>query len=826
MIIMTFNNSINAQSGLIAGKVTDATTSEPLIGANIVVNELPGIGTVTDPNGNYKIKVAAGSYSIKVSLVGYTPSVKTDVIVRSGDEAIINIKLQESALQLQQVVITADYFDKATIENDLSTVVLGPEEVKRSPGSSQDFQRILQGMAGVSFSNDQTNELLVRGGSPNENLVVFDNIEIHSTNHYPNEYNSGGPINMINVDLVDDIQFSTGGFISKYGDKLSSVMVVNTREGSRIEPFRINSNLSMAGFGAVMEGRINDGKGSWILSARKSYINLIAISFGLTSIPYYYDLQYKVAYDLSNVHKLSLSGIYGNDKIHIEGVSDFTDDDKKNVTDTIDVENVNMKGSQFATGLTLKSIWTNRIYSIFTVSLDNTHNDVLVKNDFTQRRFDYNGKLEKTSIQSSKRVFQNYSDLANLQFKGEFVWNISKTNELNFGGAVKTNRFTQTEYISGDTARYDINRDGQFNSLDLFIVRNESSFENNFNLFDQLNSYVYVNDKLKLFEDRLILNLGLRYDYLTYSKAGNISPRISTSFYIVPDLTSISFSYGEYYQMQNYPTYGDRYNSEINRFLKNSHARHFVLGIEQILDDGLKFSVEGYYKQYSDLPIEEEFINFNDRTFRSEKRLNIGRQKNYGIDLLVQQKLVKDLYGTIAFSRSWTKMDDPRKGYEGKNFPSDYDFPYVLTLIVGKRFKDLRQGLDDMPFYIKYPTYILPFSDDMEISVRWRYASGKPYTPRTFVTYEQHIEGGTKWSDGAWIRTDNINGGRYPDYSRLDLGFNSRYNFSNWSLSLFLSIQNLYNRKNIAAYSYNSDGTIDNVYQFSVMPIAGIEIDF
>jgi len=139
--------------------------------------------------------------------------------------------------------------------------------------------------------------------------------------------------------------------------------------------------------------------------------------------------------------------------------------------------------------------------------------------------------------------------------------------------------------------------------------------------------------------------------------------------------------------------------------------------------------------------LREEFIHFYDRAFRSEKILNVGKQDVYGIDFLLQQKLVKDIYGTVSFSRMWTKYYDPRIGKEGGTFPSDNDFPYVLTVIAGKRFTGLRTELNQMPFYIRYPSYVLPFSDDMEISLRWRYATGKPFTPQEYVVTEQHREG-------------------------------------------------------------------------------------
>jgi len=822
-ILLFISVAIYAQTGTISGIVKDASTNESLIGVNILVNELDNVGAATDMNGKFKIVAPVGSYSIKVSLIGYQTVIKTDIIVKSKSEIFVEIQLATTTLTIEEVKVTADYFDKAIIENNLSTVALGVEEVRRSPGAMGDFQRILQSMPGVSFSNDQTNELLVRGGSPNENLTVFDGMELHSTNHYPNEFNSGGPINMINTDLIQDIQFSTGGFISKYGDKLSSVMHVNTRDGSRLVPFTGELNLNMAGVGVILEGGISNGKGSWLISFRKSYIDLIASGFGLTAIPRYYDGQFKIAYDLSKDHKLSWSGIYGNDKIIFEGESENTYPKKAGITDSVDVFGVDVKQNQWATGIMLRSLWSKKLFSNISLYVNNYHNDIVVKNAYTERIFNSEGKQITTNLISTRRVFDNISDNTEMALKAELNYNISKTNKLEFGASYKFGGYKQTAFIDADTVRYDLNNDGTFDQV---VVLPSSELETNLKLFNNNKSYVYVNDNLKLFNKRLIINVGLRYDYFSYSQKGNVSPRFSASYFLIPAITSLNFAYGEYYQTQSYPTYGDRYQTNENQFLKNSHSRHLVGGLEHILDDGLKINLEGYYKTYSDIPIKETFIHSNNHTFRSEKYLNVGIQEVYGLDLLIQQKLIKDIYGTLSFSRMWSSVDDPRIGYEGKTYPSDYDFPYIFTAVLGKRFKKLRSDLDDMPFYIKFPSYILPFSDDMEISIRWRYASGKPYTPKEYVTYEQHRVGGTEWTEGGWVSSDDVNGSRYEPYHRLDIGFNSRYNFDTWNLVFTLSVQNVYNRKNITSFQYNSDGTIDNVYQFSLLPVAGIEVEF
>lgn len=812
---------VNAQNSKITGKVIDVKTGQSLIGANVLVLQLDNRGAASNENGQFEINVPVGSYSIKVSLLGYKTTVKTDVIVRSGRDAYVLVKLSESALELDQVTVTADYFDKSIIENNLSAMGLEAEEIKRSPGSMQDFQRILQGMAGVSFSNDQNNELLVRGGAPNENLTVLDGMEIHSTNHYPNEFNSGGPINMINTDLIQDIKFSTGGFISKYGDKLSSVMSIETREGTRLHGFNSNINMSMAGAGAVMEGHLGE-KGSWIFSARKSYIDLIAGSVGLTAVPRYYDAQFKVAYELSNRHKLSWSGIYGNDKIDIEGESDKTREQFANKTDSIEVGSVDVKQYQYATGFSLRSMWNKNFYSLINFSVNKYHSKVNVTGDFTQRVFDENGKVISNDIISKRNIFSTDGYNSEIALKSEFVWDLSDWNEINFGGSVKTARYFADQIIDSDSARFDINGDGVFDKI---ITQPNSLIDYKIDFMDHSKFYFFINEKLNFFNDRLKMNVGLRYDYFSYSEKGNISPRFSFSYYLVPQLTSLNFSYGEFYQTQGYPVYGDRYQTDINRYLKNTHSRHFVLGLEHIISDGLRLTVEGYYKSYDNIPIREDFLHFYDRQFRSEKLLNVGKKNVYGIDLFIQQKLVKDIYGTISFSRMWNKMDDLRIGYEGDTYSSDYDFPYVFNLIVGKKFTNLRSDLDNMPAIIKYITYLLPFSDDMEISLKWRYASGKPYTPKEYITHEQHKAGG-KWTEGTWIPTTNINGANYPDYHRLDIAISSRYNFDSWSMSVYLSIQNLYNRKNIAMYQYNSDGTIDEVGQFAFLPVGGFEIEF
>jgi len=813
-----------AQSNYIIGKVIDETSGEALYGANVIVNELKGAGASTDINGAFKIKVPVATYTLKISSIGYVPVVKTDIVVTTGRETNVVVKMKATTVNLHEVTISTDYFDKASQENNLSTVVLNAEEIRRSPGSMQDFQRILQSMPGVATSSDQNNELLVRGGSPNQNLTVFDNMEIHSTNHYPNQYNSGGPINMVNVDLIEDIQFSTGGFNAKYGDKLSSVLILNTREGRRTSDIKGDANISFAGAGVILEGGFGNGKGSWLFSGRKSYLNLISGAIGLTAVPMYYDSQFKVVYDFSPTQKLSFSGIYGNDKINIEGEPDDDNILLANRRDSVGVESIDVKQHQYATGISLKSIWSKNLFSVITASVNKYYYSVDVTDDFTERNFSSAGSLSSSRVLTKRGIYRERTNDTEGMLKADFVVQFSGNNELNFGAAYKTGLYDGKSSVDGDTARYDFNKDGIYETGP--VIQKPAQVNTDIKFFDQSKDYVYINDKLSFFNEQLQLNAGLRYDYFSYSKASNISPRFAATYYLIPGIASVNFATGVYYQTQSYPTYGDRYNEGLNRGLKNTKAYHYVLGAEYILDEGLKMNIECYYKKYYDIPVSLEFIDFNNKTLRTDKSLNTGEYYAKGIDFLLQQKLVNDIYGTLSFSYMKSKVSDPRVGRAEHEYTADYEFPYILSFIIGKRFTGLRNKLNDMPAYLKYPSYILPFSNDMEISVKWRYSSGSPYTPKIYDVSEQHREGGITWSNGTWTESDQINSARYPAYHRLDLAFNSRFNFNSWNLVLFLSIQNLYNRKNIAGYNYNSDGSIDKVYQLSLLPIIGIDVEF
>ncbi|MFZ4619265.1 MAG: TonB-dependent receptor [Bacteroidota bacterium] len=822
--------------GSIQGQLIDGTTNQPLVGVNILIVERPSSGAVSDASGNFTItQIPVGEYSIRATLIGYQQAVLTNVVVSTGRSTKVKLRMKEDAVQVGTVEVRADYFSTEGTIAPVSTIGLNGAEVKRSPGSAQDMQRIVQNLPSVANSNDQNNELIVRGGSPDENLTVMDNIEIPTTNHYPNQFNSGGPINMVNVDLIEDIRFSTGGFPAQYGDKLSSVMDISLREGDKERTIAGNALAHFAGAGGVLEGGFAGGKGTWIFSGRQSFLETLdqivgITALGITAVPKYYDLQAKMTYELSPTQKLIINGIYGDDKIIINGTPDEANDQKLNVHDSTGVENVDVVTRQFAVGATLRSLFGAEGYSLFTLYALGNNYDVFVTEDFTDRIYDAQGKVTSFKKLISNPVFTNRSQERLLGAKYDLLYHMNDGNELMIGGQVLTTvNFANDVYFNSDTLRFDLNGDGVFEIPQSTFTNGRVKRDLTFG--EEYKFGGYISDRITI-SDQLTATAGVRYDYFTYSGKGNVSPRFNLSYELLPMTTRLNVAYGEYYQTQSFPTYGDNTGTEKNRHLENSHSRHAVIGIEHILDEGLKATLEAYYKTYDDLPVSEEFIRASDITFRSDKKESAGKRTSRGIELFVQQKQVEDYYGTFSLSYSKTTTEDPRLNLPGfpsvnqKEYPADYDFPFLLTLVGGKVVHDVRKTLDDAPFYIKYPSYILPLSDDMEFSIRFRYSSGKPYTKREYTSTIQRREGGITWSKGTWHASNIVNAERYPDYHRLDLQWLSRWHNEGYNVVMVVALQNVYNRANVAGYQYLSDGTRNTIYQFSFFPVVGASIEF
>ena len=727
--------------GKISGVVLNKSTQQPLVGVNVSVIDTE-VRAVTDNQGRFSIpNLPIGTYQLKALRIGYETLVKTDVVVSTGRDVNIVIQLKEVVFQLEEVAVQADYFYKAP-EVSTSLHTFGREEIRRAPGSVEDINRVMMSMPGVASTTDQMNELVVRGGNPIENLTLLDNIELPNSNHFGERGGTGGPIGMINVDFIRESNFYTGGFPAKYGDKLSSVLDIKLREGNRQE-LATDIDLSMAGVGGILEGPLVKGTGSWLLSYRKSYLDLIKGPVGLTAVPQYSDFQGKVVYDVTPKNKLSLVGIGGIDHINITESEDAY---------SRGVDWVLSDSNQYGLGLNWQSLFSRKGYSVLTLS--HVFNKFLVDvrdDDGSQIYLDKSWERETT-------------------VKGEIHYNFNPGNQFTAGFKATGVNFKHNTW----------SKDWEFYSdeADAVIILPGQRLD------EQVQSYkaaAYLHHNWTPL-DRLNVKGGLRFDYFDYIRAKNVSPRFGVSYELMPK-TTLNGSFGFFYQT---PPYALLTLDSRNKELNNLHANHYVLGLERLFRNDLKFTIEVYNKDYNDYPIRQ-----SDAT---RILVNDGEGYARGVDIFLQKKLSGGLYGLVSYSHSIARAKTPKTG----EFDWDYDYRHVFTLISGYRL-----------------------SDEWEISSKWRYMGGRPYTP---------VIDSFELTPGDWepiYDEEHPNSKRYPSYHRLDIRFDRRFHFKSWNLITYFEVENVYNRRNIWGYRWNRDERKNEfVYQFGFFPIGGFRVEF
>ena len=392
--------------GNLQGNILDKNTKKPLLGVNIYITNNEK-GTTTSEKGFYLFKdMSVGTYTIQFSYIGYEKVTKTDIIIKPKRTTYLNLEMLSSAIELENVVVESGYFSE--IENKpLGTVNFSSEEVRRAPGSAGDVSRILYGLPSLAKVNDSRNSLIVRGGSPIENTFYIDNIEIPNINHFPVEGSSDGPIGILNVDLIEDVNFYSGGFSSIYGDRLSSIMEISFREGAK-DKFRPQLNLSMQGFGGVVEGPISD-KGSYMFTASKSYLELI-LNENETggALPSYGDAQAKVVYNLNEKNKLTLLEVFSLDQINLK----YENAIKADLTDVYGKTD----GITNVAGINWQYVWNKSGYS--NTSIAHTY-------------FDYRRDYSETKTKN--HLFANNSKENSIKLRNVNYYKLDKQNIFEFG---------------------------------------------------------------------------------------------------------------------------------------------------------------------------------------------------------------------------------------------------------------------------------------------------------------------------------------------------------------------------------------------------------
>lgn len=744
------SNIENMKFGSIVGSTSNYATSEPVIGATIKVIGTK-LGAYTKPDGKFSItNVPVGIYQITISAVGYEPVTISDVVVQSARPATVAASLNAKVLTTDTLVVRAKSF-KRTPDVTVSQSKLSAEEIRRLPGGFEDVVRAVSLLPGIAQSQNGRNDLLVRGGAASENLFLIDGIEANNINHFGTQGAGGGPLSFINLDFVRETDFSTGGFSSKFGDKLSSVMKISLRNG-REDKHGGKLTLAATQFATNLEGPLTSS-GNYLFSARRSYLDFIFKAAGLAFVPEYWDFLVKSEFDINDYNKISALGICVIDK-----VKQFNETPEQRASNARLLDNTQ---NQVVSGVTWRHIFEKGY-------VNSTLGKSLVRFKFKQT--DSNGT--QNFVNNSLEDEYSLRSDANLA--------LSPNTEIVIGGQLKSILF----------------------NTDLFLKK---PFGSNLDItLDSVfyKAVFYTNWSQGLGDLRL--NLGVRADYFNAIET-KFYPTLRASVnYSFDDLTNVSLSAGRYFQ---HPSYIWLVANAENKKLKDIQADQLVLGFERLLDSDIKASVETYYKKYSNYPasLTRPFLvlantgtGFNEQdegfaSFGLEPLSSVGSGRSYGIEFLLQKKYSSELplYGLFSLSYNqsfFTALDGIEK-------PSDYNQPIILNLSAGYR------------------------TGDWEFGGKFRFASGRPYTPIDTVVGDRNY---------GYRDVSKYNSERLSASHTLDLRIDRYWQFDSSTLITYIDIQNIYNRKNpnIPRFDQTKRVIENGVSAIGILPSIGVSWEF
>ncbi len=758
LFFLLINNSdichAEVHTGTIKGKVLDADTKFPLPGTNVMVVGT-NWGAATCSKGEFKISnIPVGNYVLQFSFIGYESLKKTDIIVRPERITFVQTELKMSPLQIGTIEVTPGFFSEKK-EEITSIISFSSEEIRRAPGAAGDISRIIMVLPSVAKVNDQTNNLIVRGGSPMENAFYIDNIEIPNINHFPTQASTGGPIGMVNVDFIQDVNFNAGGFSAKYGDRLSSVMEISFREGNQDE-IDCQLDLNYAGYGGVAEGPLFNNRGSWLFSARRSYLELVVktLDVGSTVAPSYGDYQWKVVYNINPKNKLTFIGLWGDD---------HNNPDREAAEENDMLYYGNQDIYERTTGVNWRILWGKSGYS-------NT-SFTYTGNEFKEDYYQTNMGIHFVENRSNEIAFK-FSNINHIL--------LNKKNTIEFGIEAKNlvSKYNSwyaefTDALGNTTPELILNDDVEANKIGVFVN--------------------YIMEPFS----RITTTLGLRSDYFSYNENIHISPKLSFS-YKFNHLTSLNLSTGIYYQ--NLPLLFLSQN-ESNKNLKDLMAIHYVIGLEHLLTENTRLTMEIYQKDYENFPIDPkqpslfiiDEIYYGYGFYQSHNKLiDNGKAYSRGVEFIVQKKLAKDLYGLVSASYFRARYKDGNGIWIDRVF----DNQFIFNFQGGYKPNNM-----------------------WEFSASWTYAGGAPYTPLDVKASRQYHR--------EVLDENKINQSRYPDYHSLNIRSDRRFYFKHSYLIFYLSIWNAYNHKNVATYFWNDkEQKVGVIYQWLIMPIIGLEYEF
>lgn len=734
---------------------------------------------ISDARGAFRIaELRANAYRLEILPLEGLPFTSDPVDVRAGMEGSVEISLPASQDFSQSVTVTAPAF-QAPEAVKTSGFLVAPREILKSAAALQDVSRYVQGLPGVVIgTNDFRNDIIVRGGSPLENLFLVDNVEIPNINAFANFASAGGTVSLLDAQLLRDVTFLTGGYPAPYINRTSSVLQVTQREGSRDHTGGW-ATLGFAGAGGIFEGpiRFGDGpaKGSWVVSARRSFLDLFTDDVGIGGVPVLYALNGKAVYDLTSRDRIWLVNIAGIDEIRL-GLTETTDPEEE-----IGNFDIRYDGWRSATGFNWQRTFGSRGVGLLGVSHSHATVGQQVK-DLVAEGVPPADLPPDDLIAQSPIVYREESHEDETTLKYDLTLHVPLFDTVQAGGSFKVfNVGYEVASPYGNDTPY-----SPVAGIDPFFLDTR---------FRSYQSGAYLQAS-KQVASRVNVTVGGRVDHYAVLSQARFSPRAGLNVRVT-DTLSWNASAGSYYQQ---PAFLFVSAFPQNASLVPWRAVHYVTGLAWSPAASLRVTAEAYRKNYDKYPVASDLptvslANIGD-TFAVREILfplaSAGVGYSEGVEFFVEKRLSAKLYGQGNLSFSRTR----HAGLDGVLRPGSFDYPFVFNLLGGYRL-----------------------SPAWELSARLSFLSGRPFTP-----YDEAVS--TAQRRGVYDLA-RVNAERAPDYGRIDIRVDRTFTVGGQPLNLFFGVQNVANRRNFASYNWNRR---TNTQQFGeqqgIFPILGFDVRF
>ena len=679
-ISLALNATAQQSNGIIEGRIYNVSNNEPVPFASVVIWGTT-IGSVSDLDGKFLFTgIDPGYVELRISSIGYKAYVSEQILVTNANKVYIDIPLEEITIEIDEITIKASPFRKKE-ESPVSLQRIGIEEIEKNPGGNRDISKVLQSFPGVASTVAFRNDLIVRGGGSGENKIFLDGVEIPNINHFATQGASGGPVGILNVDLIRGMDFYSGAFPANRGNALSSVLEFSQIDGNQ-DKLKFRGSVGATDLALTVDGPLSENT-TYIASVRRSYLQFLFAALQLPFLPTYNDFQFKVKSRINDKNEITLLGL-GSYDVSVLNLDANETEDQKYILGYLP-ENSQWS---YTFGMVYKH-YREKGYDTWVISRSHLNNGA--------NKYSNNIKTD------SLLIFDYTSNEIENKFRYENLSRLGKGFKINFGANLEYSQYNNSTF----------NR--SFDDGNAFTIQYNSEL-------DMYKWGVFGQASQELLGDRLILSLGLRMDANSYSKEmsnmfSQLSPRFSASYLMLPRLY-LNFNAGRYFQQPPYTMLGFRDNDGnlVNKEngLKYIESDHLVAGFEFLPDGKSKLTLEGFYKWYHNYPVSvADGVSIASKgggfgTFGDEAVVPAAKGKAYGLELLYRNK---DLFGfniitSYTLVRSEAQEVDAGLNPVDSYLPTAWDNVHLLNLTALRKFKG-----------------------NWQAGFKWRFDGGPPYTP-------------------------------------------------------------------------------------------------